>query len=56
MVPHQNFWLSQRCGTIVGVAVPLERFYKPELDAAHDVRLQAIGPSPPPVFQYPCWA
>jgi hypothetical protein len=26
---------------IVGVAVALERFYKPELDAAHDPRLQA---------------
>jgi hypothetical protein len=28
--------------TIVGVAAPLERFYKPELDAAHNRRLQAI--------------
>jgi len=41
LVPHQNFWLSQGRGTIVGVAVPLERFYKPELDAAHNPRLQA---------------
>jgi len=41
LVPHQNFWLSQGRGTIVGVAVPLERFYKPELDAAHNSRLQA---------------
>jgi hypothetical protein len=35
---------------IVGVAVLLERFYKPELDAAHNPRLQAIGQASPPVF------
>jgi hypothetical protein len=28
---------------IVGVAVLVERFYKPELDAAHNPPLQAIG-------------
>jgi hypothetical protein len=42
MVPHQNLWVPH-CGTIVGVAVLLERFYKPELDAAHNPRLQTIG-------------
>jgi hypothetical protein len=35
---------------IVGVAVLLERFYKPELDAAHNPRLQAIGQASAPVF------
>jgi hypothetical protein len=34
------------CGTIVGVAVALERFYKPELDAAHNPHLQATRLSP----------
>jgi hypothetical protein len=38
------------CSTIVGVAVPLERFYKPELDAAHNPRLQAISPDSLTVF------
>jgi len=33
----------QCCSTIVGVAVLLERFYKPELDAAHNPQLQATG-------------
>jgi len=37
--------MTHCCGTIVGVAVPLERFYKPELDAAHNPQLQAIRPS-----------
>jgi hypothetical protein len=32
------------------VAVLLERFYKPELDAAHDPRLQLIGLASLPVF------
>jgi hypothetical protein len=36
--------VAQRCGTFVGVAVLLERFYKPELDAAHDRRPQANRP------------
>jgi hypothetical protein len=31
---------------IVGVAAPLERFYKPELDAAPGPRLQAIKQNP----------
>jgi hypothetical protein len=35
-------WVAQRCGTIVGVAVPSERFYKREPDAAHNPPLQAI--------------
>jgi hypothetical protein len=34
----------------VGVAVTLERFYKPELDAAHNPRLQAIRPASLTVF------
>jgi hypothetical protein len=38
------------CGTIVGVAVPLECFYKPELDAAHNPRLQATTPALLTVF------
>jgi hypothetical protein len=38
------------CGTIVGVAVALERFYKPELDAAHNPRLQATRLKPLTVF------
>jgi hypothetical protein len=33
--------LRNDCGMIVAVAAPLERFYKPELDAAHNPRLQA---------------
>jgi hypothetical protein len=33
--------ISHCCETIVAVAAPLERFYKPELDAAHNRRLQA---------------
>jgi hypothetical protein len=37
-------------GTIVGVAVCLERFYKPELDAAHNPRLQAARLKPLMVF------
>src|ERR1700724_2107736 len=44
-LPHQNFWLPQCCSTIVGVAVPMERFYKPELDAADNPPLQVIRPS-----------
>jgi hypothetical protein len=32
------------------VAVLLERFYKPELDAAHNPRLQVNRPTSPPVF------
>jgi hypothetical protein len=42
--------MPQRCGTIVGVAVPLERFYKPKLDAAHNPPLQAIRPALLTVF------
>jgi hypothetical protein len=38
-------WVAQGCGTIVGVAAPLERFYKPEPDAAHNPQLQAITPA-----------
>jgi hypothetical protein len=38
------------CGTIVGVAVSLERFYKPELDAADNPRLQATRLKPLTVF------
>jgi hypothetical protein len=38
-------WVAQGRGTIVGVAVPLERFYKPDLDAAHNPQLQAITPA-----------
>jgi hypothetical protein len=43
-------WLPHCCGAIVGVAVTLERFYKPELDAAHNPRLQAIRPASLTVF------
>jgi hypothetical protein len=50
VVPHQNLWVPQCCGTIVGVAVPQERFYKPELDAAHNPLLQAIRPALLTVF------
>jgi hypothetical protein len=39
-------WVAHCCGTIVGVAVVLERFYKPELDAAHDPPLQEIQAKP----------
>jgi hypothetical protein len=42
--------VMQCSSTIVGVAVHLERFYKPELDAAHDPRLQAIRPTSLTVF------
>jgi hypothetical protein len=45
-------WVAQGCGTIVGVAVPWERFYKPEPDAAHNPQLQAITSLT--VLQYPC--
>jgi len=38
-------WVAQGCGTIVDVAAPLERFYKPEPDAAHNPQLQAITPA-----------
>jgi hypothetical protein len=34
----------ERCRTIAGVAVLLERFYKLELDAAHNPRPQATRP------------
>jgi hypothetical protein len=40
-------WLPHCCGTIVGVAALQESFYKPELDAAHNPRLQAFRPSLP---------
>jgi hypothetical protein len=43
-------WVPHCCGTIVGVAAPLERFYKPELDAAHNPQLQAIMPASLTVF------
>jgi len=33
------------CSMLPGVAVLLESFYKPELDAAHNPRLQADKPS-----------
>jgi hypothetical protein len=49
-VPQRNYWLPQCCSTIVAVAVPMERFYKPELDAAHNPRLQAIKPTLQTVF------
>jgi hypothetical protein len=32
----QNLWLAHCCETLTGVAGIVERFYKPELDAAHD--------------------
>jgi hypothetical protein len=38
---------------IVGVAVLFERFYKPELDAAHNRRLQANRPTVLMVLKYP---
>jgi hypothetical protein len=43
-------WVAQGCGAIVGVAVPLERFYKPEPDAVHNPQLQAITPASVTVF------
>jgi hypothetical protein len=43
-------WTPHCCGTIVGVAAALERFYKPELDAAHNPRLQANRPASLTVF------
>src|SRR4029077_12565587 len=33
------------CKTLTGVAAKLERFYKPELQAAHNLQLQADRPS-----------
>jgi hypothetical protein len=39
-------WVSHCFSTLAGVAVLLERFYKPELDAAHNPPLQAIRPAP----------
>jgi len=33
-----------RSPTMVGVAVRKERFYKPDLDAAHNLPVQAIMP------------
>jgi len=42
--------LSHCSRTIVGVAVPLERFYKPEPGAAHNPRLQTIGQTSLTVF------
>jgi hypothetical protein len=38
---------------ILGVAVFFERFYKPELDAAHNRRLQADRLTGLTVFKYP---
>jgi hypothetical protein len=38
---------------VVGVAVSLESFYKPELDAAHNRRLQANRPFALTVPRYP---
>jgi hypothetical protein len=38
---------------ILGVAVLFERFYKPELDAAHNRRLQANRLTVTMVFKYP---
>jgi hypothetical protein len=38
-----------------GVAVALESFYKPELDAARNRRLQADRPSVLTVQKYPHW-
>jgi hypothetical protein len=35
---------------MVGVAAPFERFYKPELDAAHNPQLQAVRPASLTVF------
>jgi hypothetical protein len=43
-------WVAHCGGTIVAVAAPLERFYKPELDAAHNPQLQAITPATLTVF------
>src|SRR5450631_467953 len=38
-VARENLWVPPRCSTMVAVAGPLESFYKPELDAAHNGRL-----------------
>jgi hypothetical protein len=38
---------------ILGVAVLFERFYKPELDAARNRRLQANRPTALTVIRYP---
>jgi hypothetical protein len=43
-------WGEDCCDTIVGVAAALERFYKPELDAAHNPRPQANRPASLTVF------
>src|SRR5207244_2377399 len=43
---------SHRCEAIVGVAAPIESFYKPELDAAHNRRLQANWAALARVFRY----
>jgi hypothetical protein len=45
MVPAE-WWITHCCELFVGVAAQLERFYKPELDAAADRRLQDIIPQP----------
>ena len=33
----ENFWVAQRCGTLVGVAALLERFYKPRNLMQHTI-------------------
>jgi hypothetical protein len=40
--PHQNLSVSHRCEPFTGVAAIVERFYKPELDAAHNPRLATL--------------
>jgi hypothetical protein len=40
---------------LLGVAVSLESFYKPELDAARNRRLQAVRQSALAVQKYPHW-
>src|SRR4051812_27610703 len=43
-VARENLWVPPRCSTMVAVAGALEKFFKPELYAAHDWQLQANRP------------
>jgi hypothetical protein len=42
-VAQQNLWVPTDCWIVDDVAVMLESFYKPELDAAHNVRCGPAG-------------
>jgi hypothetical protein len=46
MMDIKNGGYQRPLPTMVGVAVRKERFYKPNLDAAHTLAVQAIMPRP----------